>query len=47
MNRFCEWCARAKVVAIELFLLVNLIVGLGFAIYFEWRHLAGLARLVR
>ena len=44
MNRFCEWCTKAKIVAVELFSLAGFLVVLGFMIYIEWHHLAGLAR---
>jgi len=44
MERFCEWCMKAKILIVEVFSLAGLIVVLGFAIYFEWHHLAGLVR---
>lgn len=44
MKKFCEWCTRAKIVVVEVFSLAGLIVVLGFAIYFEWHHVAGLIR---
>ena len=44
MKRFCEWCMKAKIVAVEVVSLVGFLGVLGFVIYTEWHHLAGLVR---
>jgi hypothetical protein len=44
MKRFCEWCTKAKIVAVEVVSLAGFLVVLGFMIYFEWQHLSALAR---
>jgi hypothetical protein len=44
MKRFCEWCTKAKIVAIEAASLAGFLIVLGFMIYFEFRHLVTLTR---
>jgi folate-dependent phosphoribosylglycinamide formyltransferase PurN len=44
VDRFIEFIAKVKLVAVELTALAGFLLILGFVVYEEWRHLAALLR---
>ena len=45
MKRFCEFCMKAKIVAVELTALLGFLGILGLVLYLEWHHLLAWAAI--
>jgi hypothetical protein len=39
MRRFCDFCTKVKIVAVELTTLIGFLGILGLVLYLEWHHL--------